>query len=56
MVRLDGLESRFPHQLSGGQQQRVALARASPTGRRCSCSTSRSPTSTGGCATRCGSS
>lgn len=28
LVRLDGYESRRPHQLSGGQQQRVALARS----------------------------
>lgn len=27
LVRLQGLEDRFPHQLSGGQKQRVALAR-----------------------------
>ena len=27
LVRLAGLEDRFPHELSGGQQQRVALAR-----------------------------
>lgn len=28
MIKLDGLEERYPHQLSGGQQQRAALARA----------------------------
>jgi ABC-type Fe3+/spermidine/putrescine transport system ATPase subunit len=27
LVRLKGLEQRYPHQLSGGQKQRVALAR-----------------------------
>src|SRR5947208_446036 len=28
LVRLEGLETRYPNQLSGGQQQRVAVARA----------------------------
>ncbi|MCI0438839.1 MAG: ABC transporter ATP-binding protein, partial [Chloroflexi bacterium] len=27
LVRLNGLDGRYPHELSGGQQQRVALAR-----------------------------
>jgi len=31
LVRLTGLEERYPRQLSGGQQQRVALARALAT-------------------------
>ncbi len=31
LVRLTGMESRYPHELSGGQQQRVALARALAT-------------------------
>lgn len=28
LVKLEGLEQRYPHQISGGQQQRVAIARA----------------------------
>lgn len=28
MVKIDSLESRYPHQISGGQQQRVAIVRS----------------------------
>jgi iron(III) transport system ATP-binding protein len=28
VVKMEGMEERFPHELSGGQQQRVAVARA----------------------------
>lgn len=31
LVRIKGMETRYPHELSGGQQQRVALARALAT-------------------------
>ncbi|MEQ8968302.1 MAG: ABC transporter ATP-binding protein [Azospirillaceae bacterium] len=31
LLRLDGLEDRYPNELSGGQQQRVAIARAIAT-------------------------
>ncbi len=34
MLRLTGLEHRYPQELSGGQQQRVALARALASGPR----------------------
>ena len=49
------LLERKPKQLSGGQRQRVAIGRAIVRDPRCSCSTSRCPTSTPPCASRCGS-
>jgi ABC-type sugar transport system ATPase subunit len=50
-VELYDLLERRPTQLSGGQRQRVAIgARDDPHAARCSCSTSRCPTSTPSCA------
>ncbi len=46
---------RKPRQLSGGQRQRVAMGRAIVREPPCSCSTSRSRTSTRSSAVRCGS-
>ena len=45
---------RKPRELSGGQRQRVAMAAPSCGSRRCSCLTSRCPTSTPSCARRRG--
>ncbi len=50
---LDQLLDRKPAQLSGGQRQRVAMGRAIVREPKCSCSTSRSPTSTPSCVYRC---
>ena len=36
LIKLEGLEHRYPRQLSGGQQQRVALARPLSSNLRCS--------------------
>ena len=46
MLQIEHLLDRKPEQLSGGQRQRVAMGRRWRATRRCSCSTSRSPTST----------
>ena len=53
LVGLAGFERRSIATLSGGERQRVALARALAPEPACSCSTSRSPRSTGGFATGC---
>ncbi|MFT3683402.1 MAG: ABC transporter ATP-binding protein [Phycisphaerales bacterium] len=52
-VQMEPFAQRRPNALSGGQQQRVALAARSSSGPTCSCSTSRSATSTPSCASSC---
>jgi ABC-type sugar transport systems, ATPase components len=52
LLRLEGLEGRYPNELSGGQQQRVALARGLIARPPCCCSTSRSPISIASCGRR----
>jgi len=55
LVKLSGMEDRYPHQLSGGQQQRVALGRALVMEPDVfAFLTNPSPTSTPSCARRCG--
>jgi sn-glycerol 3-phosphate transport system ATP-binding protein len=53
ILELGALLQRTPRQLSGGQRQRVAMGRAIVREPRCSCSTSRCPTSTPSCGCRC---
>jgi multiple sugar transport system ATP-binding protein len=53
VLGLTELLDRRPGALSGGQRQRVAMGRASCASPRPSSSTSRSPTSTPSCASRC---
>ena len=55
LLQITHLLDRRPDQLSGGQRQRVAIGRALCGTPRCSCSTSRSPTSTPCSGTSCGS-
>ena len=54
LIRMEGLEDRYPRQLSGGQQQRVGLARAlvSPA---CAVASTRLSIWTPSCARRCAS-
>ena len=56
LVRLSGLDARYPRQLSGGQQQRVAVARAIVIRPSACSSTSPCRTSTPAFARRCGTS
>ena len=56
VLEIGHLLERKPRELSGGQRQRVALGRAMVRAHGSSCSTSRSPTSTRSCASRCAAS
>jgi ABC-type Fe3+/spermidine/putrescine transport system ATPase subunit len=56
LLKLHGLDTRYPAELSGGQRQRVALARALAIRPSCSCWTRPSARSTRTCASRCKSS
>ena len=53
LLQIEPLLDRRPAQLSGGQRQRVAMGRALVRDPRCSCSTSRCPTSTPSCGSKC---
>jgi multiple sugar transport system ATP-binding protein len=53
LLQIEHLLNRKPGQLSGGQQQRVAMGGRWRGGRRSTCSTSRCPTSTPSCGSRC---
>ncbi len=53
LLQISHLLDRKPAQLSGGQRQRVAMGRAWRGNRRSISSTSRSPTWTPSCASRC---
>ena len=53
ILGIEKMLDRKPKTLSGGQRQRVAVGRAIVREPKCSCSTSRSPTSTPSCASRC---